>query len=67
MNLGEMLGGLMGGRTKRRKMSVGQSYDVLLREESDKLNEIPAFLTTGLQSVQETGCKAEPSNGNESE
>ena len=37
MNLGEMLGKAMGGRTTRKKMTVVQSYDILIGEEADKL------------------------------
>lgn len=35
MNLGDMLG--MGPQTKKKKMTVEDSYDVLIAEESDKL------------------------------
>ena len=35
MNLGDMLG--MSGQTKKKKMTVEKSYDVLIAEESDKL------------------------------
>ena len=35
MNLGDMLG--MGAQTKRKKMTVEESYDILIAEESDKL------------------------------
>jgi FtsH-binding integral membrane protein len=37
INLGDMLGKAMGGRTKRARMTVKDSYDVLIAEESDKL------------------------------
>ncbi len=36
INLGDMLGKAMGGRTKRRKMSVEAAWDTLVAEESDK-------------------------------
>lgn len=36
INLSDMLGKAMGGRTKRRKMPVEQAWDVLVAEESDK-------------------------------
>jgi ATP-dependent HslUV protease ATP-binding subunit HslU len=35
MNLGDMLG--MGAQTKRKKMTVEESYEILIAEESDKL------------------------------
>ena len=37
VNLGDMFGKAFGGRTKPRKMTVLESYTVLLAEESDKL------------------------------
>ncbi len=36
INLSDMLGKAMGGRTKRRKMGVDAAWDALLAEESDK-------------------------------
>ncbi len=36
INLSDMLGKAMGGRTKRRKMPVEAAWDALLAEESDK-------------------------------
>ena len=37
INLNEMLGKAFGGRTRDRKMTVSESYTVLIEEESDKL------------------------------
>jgi ATP-dependent HslUV protease ATP-binding subunit HslU len=37
MNLGDIFGKAFGGRTKRKRMSVSESYEVLIREEADKL------------------------------
>src|SRR6516225_7947691 len=37
INIGDMLGKAFGGRTKKRKMTVAESHQTLLREESDKL------------------------------
>ncbi|MEJ8574986.1 ATP-dependent protease ATPase subunit HslU [Microbaculum marinum] len=37
INLGDMLGKAFGGQTKPRKISVKDSYDLLIAEESDKL------------------------------
>jgi ATP-dependent HslUV protease ATP-binding subunit HslU len=39
LNLNDMLGKMVGGRTKPRRMSVSDSYAVLIAEESDKLLE----------------------------
>jgi ATP-dependent HslUV protease ATP-binding subunit HslU len=37
INLGDMLGKAFGGQTKTRKITVKDSYDLLIAEESDKL------------------------------
>jgi len=55
MNLGDLFGKAMGGRTTRKKMSVAQSYDVLIGEEADKLLDDEAVTKTALEAVQENG------------
>ena len=37
LNLGDMLGKAMGEQKKPKRMAVGESYDVLMEEESDRL------------------------------
>jgi len=37
MNLGDMLSRAMGGRTKRRQLTVAESYEILMQEEADRL------------------------------
>jgi ATP-dependent HslUV protease ATP-binding subunit HslU len=37
MNIGDIFGKALGGRTKTRKMSVKDSYELLIAEEADKL------------------------------
>ena len=37
MNLGDIFGKALGGRTTRRKMTVAESYEILIGEEADKL------------------------------
>ena len=55
VNLGDMLGKAFGGRTRRRKMSVSQSYDILMAEESDKLLDQDVVTRAGIKSAQEDG------------
>jgi ATP-dependent HslUV protease ATP-binding subunit HslU len=55
MNLGEIFGKAFGGRKVRRKMRVGDCYDVLLSEEADKLLDDEAVTRTALEAVQENG------------
>ncbi|HRO15285.1 MAG TPA: ATP-dependent protease ATPase subunit HslU [Paracoccus sp. (in: a-proteobacteria)] len=52
------LSGLMkafGGRRVRRKVTVAQSYDLLISEEADKLLDDDAVKAAALESVQQSG------------
>ncbi len=55
LNIGDMLGKAMGGRTKRRKLSVGESYDILIAEESDKLLDEEKITAAAIDLVQQSG------------
>jgi ATP-dependent HslUV protease ATP-binding subunit HslU len=55
LNLNDMLGKMMGGRTKPRRMSVQESYEVLVAEESDKLLDDEAVVRSALDAVEQSG------------
>jgi ATP-dependent HslUV protease ATP-binding subunit HslU len=56
LNLNEMLGKALGGaRSKPRKMTVAQSYDVLLAEESDKLLDQDRVVREAKDAVEQNG------------
>lgn len=55
LNLNEMLGKMTGGRTKPRRMSVSESYKVLVAEESDKLLDDETVVRIALDTVEQTG------------
>jgi ATP-dependent HslUV protease ATP-binding subunit HslU len=56
INLNEMLGKALGGqRTKRRRMTVAESYDVLLAEESDRLLDEEQVVRTAIETVEQNG------------
>ena len=55
MNLGDLFGKAMGGRTSRKKMTVAASYDVLLGEEADKLLDDEAVTKAALAAVEQSG------------
>jgi ATP-dependent HslUV protease ATP-binding subunit HslU len=44
-----------GGRTSRKRMTVAQSYDVLIGQEADKLLDDEAVKAAALEAVQENG------------
>lgn len=55
VNLSDMLGGMLGNRTRPRKMSVLQSYEVLMREESDKLLNQENLIREAISLVENSG------------
>jgi ATP-dependent HslUV protease ATP-binding subunit HslU len=55
MNLGDIFGKAFGGRTVRRKMTVAESYDILISEEADKLLDDETVKTAALESVEQNG------------
>ena len=55
VNLGDMLGKAFGQRTKRKKMKVGESYEVLMAEESDKLLDEDRVTKEAIEAVEQNG------------
>ncbi|NYS24830.1 ATP-dependent protease ATPase subunit HslU [Rhodobacteraceae bacterium 2376] len=55
MNLGDIFGKAFGGRKVRRRMTVGESHDVLVSEEADKLLDDETVNRAALETVQENG------------
>ncbi|MEJ2125406.1 MAG: ATP-dependent protease ATPase subunit HslU [Alphaproteobacteria bacterium] len=56
ININDMLGKAFGGaRTKRRKVSVKDSYATLITEESDKLLDQEQVVADAIKSVEEDG------------
>ncbi len=55
MNLGDIFGKAFGQRKVRRKMTVAESYELLIGEEADKLLDDEAVTRAALEAVQESG------------
>ncbi|HHN67173.1 MAG TPA: AAA family ATPase, partial [Thermopetrobacter sp.] len=55
INLNDMLGKAFGPRTKRRKMTVRDSHDVLIAEESDKLLDDEQIVEEARRLVENEG------------
>ncbi len=55
MNINEMLGKAFGGRTKARKVTVRDSHDILIAEESDKLLDEDAVVSEAIAAVENDG------------
>jgi ATP-dependent HslUV protease ATP-binding subunit HslU len=55
INIGDMFGKAFGQRTKPRRVTVQDSYDVLIAEESDKLIEGDAIVGEAISAVENNG------------
>lgn len=55
MNIGDIFGKAFGGRTVKRKVTVSESYDLLIGEEADKLLDDETVNRAALEAVQENG------------
>lgn len=55
INMSDMFGKAFGGRTKKKKLSVADSYEILIHEESDKLLDEDKLIATALELVQQNG------------
>ena len=55
LNLGDIFGKAFGERTKRKKMRVGESYALLMEEESDKLLDQEQVKREALHAVEQQG------------
>ena len=55
INIGEMMGKAFGNRTKRKRMTVEESHEVLMAEEADKLLDDEKVVATALELVQQNG------------
>ena len=55
LNLGEVFGKAFGQRSKRKKLTVAQSYEVLMAEESDKLLDQERVTREALSATEQSG------------
>jgi ATP-dependent HslUV protease ATP-binding subunit HslU len=55
INIGDMLGKSMGTKSKKKKMSVKESHEILINEESDKLIEEDKIIKSAKNTVENNG------------
>ena len=55
INIGEMLGKSMGNKAKKKKMTVKESHEILINEESDKLIEEDKIIKSAKNSTENNG------------
>ncbi len=54
ISIGDILG-KMGGRTKTRRVTVAESHDILINEESDKLLDNEQLVQESIKAVEQNG------------
>ncbi|NCT41771.1 MAG: ATP-dependent protease ATPase subunit HslU [Alphaproteobacteria bacterium] len=55
INVGDMFGKAFGERTKKKKLSIEDSYEILIADESDKLLDEDKLVSEALELVQQNG------------
>ena len=55
VNMNDLFGKAFGDRTKKKKMTVEESYEILIADESDKLLDEDKVVADALELVQENG------------
>lgn len=55
MNLGDLFGKAFSGKTQRRKLTVAESYKVLVEEEADKLVDQESVTKEAVCAVEDSG------------
>jgi ATP-dependent HslUV protease ATP-binding subunit HslU len=55
ISIGDIFGKLGGSRTKTRRVTVTDSYDILVNEESDKLLDIEQLTQEAIKTVENNG------------
>ncbi len=55
VNLGEMLGKSIGQKGKKKKMSVKESHEILIAQESDKMIEQDKIIKEAIESTENNG------------
>src|SRR5450631_3414481 len=55
INIGDIFGKLGGGRTRTRRVTVGESHEILMNEESDKLLDSEQLVQESIKVVEQNG------------
>jgi ATP-dependent HslUV protease ATP-binding subunit HslU len=55
ISIGDIFGKLAGGRSKTRRVTVAESHDILINEESDKLLDNDQLVLESIKAVEQNG------------
>ncbi|MDA9771241.1 ATP-dependent protease ATPase subunit HslU [Emcibacteraceae bacterium] len=55
LNLGDILGGQLGQKTEKKKMTVADAHDVLVGDEADKLIDEEGIIREAIETTEQSG------------
>ncbi len=55
LNLGEILGGQLGGKTEKKKMPVSEALEALTNDEGEKLLDEDGIIREAIENTEQTG------------
>ncbi|MDG1438918.1 MAG: ATP-dependent protease ATPase subunit HslU, partial [Emcibacteraceae bacterium] len=55
LNLGDILGGQFGGKTEKKKMTVADAHDVLVKDESEKMLDEESVIREAIENTEQSG------------
>jgi ATP-dependent HslUV protease ATP-binding subunit HslU len=55
VNIKDMMGGLFGGRSKNKRMRVGEAREIIIKEEADKLVDQQNVSREAIERVEQSG------------
>ncbi len=55
LNIGDLMGKALGGKTKKRKTTVAESYEILIEDESDKMLDQEEIVADAISLVENNG------------
>ena len=55
LNLGDIFGGMIPGKTKRRKVTVQEAQEILVNEEAGKLVDMDKVVSLAMEKVEDLG------------
>ena len=55
LNLGDILGGQFGAKTEKKKMTVSDAHEVLIKDESEKMLDEDSIIREAIENTEQSG------------
>ena len=55
LNLGDILGGQFGAKTEKKKMTVSDAHDILVKDESEKMLDEESLIREAIENTEQSG------------